>query len=235
MTEQTMPELTPAEAKFMQTLEKWDGLHVYYDNIEWVALSNALEARGLVSVDSESNNDFMVVALPNNPASTPIDAIQLPPFVPGKLKFFNDAEFEGSDGADEPSINLALIMLPDDSPLATASYAERKVALTDEPAPLLPSNDVDARHAEALREYYFAPRNSFPPAAPECEYCSAPPHMPHLKDCPTADPRDVKIAALEDRIAKLEKALEKLERRASREADFEDWKSSRHDSNGTFW
>lgn len=41
------------------------------------------------------------------------------------------------------------------------------------------------------------------------------------------DPRDAQIAALEARIAELEKALKTLTRRADRDADFEDWKTGR--------
>lgn len=98
-----------------------------------------------------------------------------------------------------------------------ALYAE----LVNPPTPasmpslvVLPKPD----HAEALRDYYFGPRNGTPLRAAECEYCSAPPHMPHLKDCPNADPRDARIAALEAE----NEALKAKVARLTRELDLEE-------------
>jgi hypothetical protein len=41
------------------------------------------------------------------------------------------------------------------------------------------------------------------------------------------DPRDAQIAALEARIAELEKSLRVLKRKAAQDADFEDWQTGR--------
>jgi inosine/xanthosine triphosphatase len=61
----------------------------------------------------------------------------LPPFEPdGKLKFLDEEPLETPDENSSSGVNLALLTLPDDSPLATASAAERAAALAPNPKPI---------------------------------------------------------------------------------------------------
>lgn len=82
---------------------------------------------GPLPIPGQDVNAFFAKAVESLTTALPT----LPPFTPGPLKFFDDSSFNDDD-APSSGINLTLAMIPDDSPLATASYEERKAAVDPE-------------------------------------------------------------------------------------------------------
>jgi hypothetical protein len=66
------PVTADAEASFLAALDKWPGMYISANKADRVALAEALEARGLVTIDRTTDPALLYVALTNPRQPVPV-------------------------------------------------------------------------------------------------------------------------------------------------------------------